>query len=87
MPFPGDNGDWTNFNNFLERLASDIKINNMQDGIVYDLWNEPDLNGFWMRSQQQYIDTWGRAYGFLRYVIAPVAPSLIDVSSPIRLIA
>jgi hypothetical protein len=68
MPFPGDNGDWTNFDQYMARLTSDIKANNMLPGLVIDIWNEPDGGGFWKRSQQQYLETWGRAFYYLRYV-------------------
>ncbi|KAM3064725.1 hypothetical protein ACMFMF_011788 [Clarireedia jacksonii] len=59
---PGDNGDWSNYDNFLAQLFSDMKANNMIDGIVFDIWNEPDGYGFWPRSQEQWIQMWGRGY-------------------------
>ncbi|PVI04239.1 glycoside hydrolase family 39 protein [Periconia macrospinosa] len=45
--FPGDNGNWTETDAFLTQLAKDIKANNMLDGLVLDLWNEPDIDIFW----------------------------------------
>lgn len=38
--WPGDNGDWTDYDNFLNRLLSDLKANNMLAGLDYDIWNE-----------------------------------------------
>ncbi|KAF2183546.1 glycoside hydrolase family 39 protein [Zopfia rhizophila CBS 207.26] len=61
-PFPGDNGDWVNFDNFMTRLISDLKANNMLPGLIIDIWNEPDLSYFWKRSESQYIQMWARAY-------------------------
>jgi hypothetical protein len=61
-PMPGDNGDWTNYDNFLTRLFSDMKTNGISAGIYFDIWNEPDGSGFWPRSQAQWIQMWGRAY-------------------------
>ena len=87
MPFPGDNGDWNNFDTFMKRLTSDIKSNDMQDGLIIDIWNEPDLDAFWKRPQKQYIDTWARAYGFLRYVPDSIPLCLIQASSRIQRIA
>ncbi|EFX00271.1 hypothetical protein CMQ_7273 [Grosmannia clavigera kw1407] len=59
--YPGDDGDWSSYDQFLARLISDLRANDMLDGLVIDIWNEPDLTGFWNRSQAQYLDLWGRA--------------------------
>jgi hypothetical protein len=62
--FPGDNGDWTTFDSFLNQLFSDVKSNNMT--VEWDLWNEPNGNGFWPRSQTQYLQMWSRFYSAVR---------------------
>ncbi|MEV0531012.1 RICIN domain-containing protein [Kitasatospora sp. NPDC050463] len=62
--FPGDNGDWTQFDNFVNQLISDVKANNMT--VEWDLWNEPDLSGFWGRSQNQYLQMWSRFHAAVR---------------------
>jgi hypothetical protein len=62
--FPGDNGDWTQFNAFLSQLFSDVKANNM--AVEWDLWNEPDGAGFWRPSQSQYLEMWSRFYAAVR---------------------
>lgn len=66
--WPGDNGDWTDYDNFLNQLISDLKKNNMLNGLIWDIWNEPDLGGgaFWARSQQQYLDLYVRTHKRLR---------------------
>jgi hypothetical protein len=56
--WPGDNGDWTQFDNFVTQLLGDVKANNMT--VEWDLWNEPDGSGFWGRSQAQYLQMWSR---------------------------
>ena len=38
--WPGDNGDWTNYDQFLTQLASDLQANNMLSGLDMDIWNE-----------------------------------------------
>lgn len=48
--FPGDNGNWTEMEVFLGQVVNDLKENDMLGGLVVDLWNEPDLTGFWNRS-------------------------------------
>ncbi|RKT19954.1 broad specificity phosphatase PhoE [Streptomyces sp. 1114.5] len=62
--FPGDNGNWTQFDNFVNQLISDVKANNMT--VEWDLWNEPDLSGFWGRSQSQYLQMWSRFHAAVR---------------------
>jgi hypothetical protein len=62
--FPGDNGDWTLFDNFVNQLFSDVKANHMT--VEWDLWNEPNGSGFWARSQTQYLQMWSRFYADVR---------------------
>lgn len=64
QPFPGDNGDWTQFDNFLNQLFSDVKANNMT--VEWDLWNEPNGQGFWPRPETQYLQMWSRFYTAVR---------------------
>ncbi|KAF7557918.1 hypothetical protein G7Z17_g290 [Cylindrodendrum hubeiense] len=59
---PGDNGNWTEMEVFLNQLISDMKENNIIDGVVIDLWNEPDLGGCWSRSWDQYLEYIGRSH-------------------------
>ncbi|OIJ91852.1 RICIN domain-containing protein [Streptomyces monashensis] len=62
--WPGDNGDWTQFDNFVTQLINDVKANNMT--VEWDLWNEPDGAGFWKPSQAQYLQMWSRFYARVR---------------------
>ncbi|MGW2830901.1 RICIN domain-containing protein [Streptomyces sp. NPDC001286] len=62
--FPGDNGDWTQFDAFLDQLIGDVKANNMT--VQWDLWNEPDGSGFWKPSQAQYLQMWSRFHARVR---------------------
>lgn len=34
----------------------------MQEGLVIDIWNEPELDVFWGRSVDQWLQMWGRGY-------------------------
>ncbi|PNP61369.1 hypothetical protein FNYG_13852 [Fusarium nygamai] len=63
--WPGDNGDWTDYDKFLNQLLGDLQSNNMLDGLDIDIWNEPD-GGFWRRSQDQYLQMWNRTYKRIR---------------------
>jgi len=38
----------------------------MLEGLVIDVWNEPDVDSFWNRSWEQYLEYWIRAVRLLR---------------------
>jgi hypothetical protein len=78
--FPGDNGDWSNYDAFLIRLATDIKRLHMTEGLIVELWNEADYNlGFWTdRTLDQFMTAWGWAYHRLR----PLLPKEVLISGP-----
>ncbi|KFY12454.1 hypothetical protein V492_03859 [Pseudogymnoascus sp. VKM F-4246] len=65
-PFPGDNGDWSDMEDFWNQVMADLKANNMVEGLVIDLWNEPDGSGFWARSWEQYLEYWSRSSRLVR---------------------
>jgi hypothetical protein len=62
--FPGDNGDWTDYDNFLTRVIGDVKAAGIT--VAWDIWNEPNLGLFWNRAQSQYFELWRRTYQRLR---------------------
>ncbi|WP_436535938.1 RICIN domain-containing protein [Actinoplanes sp. HUAS TT8] len=80
--FPGENGDWTDYNNFLTRVISDVKATGV--AVEWDIWNEPNISLFWNRTQAQYFELWRRTYQRLRADIPGtliVGPSLAGVPS------
>jgi hypothetical protein len=62
--FPGDNGDWTDYNNFLTRLFADVRATGVP--VEWDIWNEPNISLFWNRPASQYLELWRRTYQRLR---------------------
>lgn len=66
FPFPGDDGDWSQMETFIRRIIADVTSNDMLDGLVIDLWNEPDLDIFWNRPWSQYVEYYVRASKILR---------------------
>jgi hypothetical protein len=62
--FPGDNGDWTDYDNFLTRLIDDVRTTGAP--VQWDLWNEPNITLFWNRPQAQYFELWRRTYQRVR---------------------
>lgn len=65
--WPGDNGDWTNYDQFVQSLMADLVKYNATYNMNWDIWNEPDLPGvFWNRTQQQWIELYTRTTKMLR---------------------
>jgi hypothetical protein len=80
--FPGDNGDWSDYDAFLTRLIGDVRATGAP--VEWDLWNEPNLSMFWNRSQAQYFEMWRRAYQKIRSAFPThliVGPSCAGVPS------
>jgi hypothetical protein len=62
--FPGDNGNWTDYDNFLTRVISDVRAAGLT--VQWDIWNEPNITLFWNRPQAQYFELWRRTYQRIR---------------------
>jgi Ricin-type beta-trefoil lectin domain-like len=78
--FPGDNGNWTDYDNFLTRLINDVSATGAP--VQWDLWNEPNITLFWNRPQSQYFELWRRTYQRVRAAFPSqliVGPSLAGV--------
>ncbi|VUC22509.1 unnamed protein product [Clonostachys rosea] len=56
--WPGDNGDWSDYDQFLNVIVQRIIDNDMIPGMHIDIWNEPEW-GFWKRPQAQWLDLFG----------------------------
>ena len=65
-PYPGDDGNWGDMEVYLRQLCDDIKSHDMLDGLVMDLWNEPELDIFWARPWAQYVEYYVRASRIVR---------------------
>ncbi|WP_188195611.1 RICIN domain-containing protein [Nonomuraea sp. SYSU D8015] len=62
--FPGDNGNWTDYDAFLTRLINDVRATGAP--VQWDLWNEPNITLFWNRPISQYFEMWKRAFQRIR---------------------
>jgi hypothetical protein len=62
--YPGDNGNWNDYNAFLTRVIADVKATGVP--VQWDIWNEPNISIFWNRPQSQYFELWRRTYQRLR---------------------
>jgi hypothetical protein len=82
--YPGDDGDWSAYDALLTRWIADAKSNDMKEGLIFDIWNEPDLHFFWNRSCEQWLELWSRTYSRLRKEMPDIrlsGPSLSAVPS------
>lgn len=43
-----------------------MNANHATAGLSVDIWNEPDGPYFWNRTQEQYLEMWGRTWHKLR---------------------
>ncbi|RVU00618.1 hypothetical protein EOD41_11490 [Mucilaginibacter limnophilus] len=64
--YPGDNGDWSIWETFVDNQIKDIINKGIQDNVEIDIWNEPDHSYFWRRSQWQALATYYKAYYRIR---------------------
>ncbi|MEV0716224.1 RICIN domain-containing protein [Asanoa sp. NPDC050611] len=62
--FPGDNGNWTDYDAFLSRLVNDVRASGLS--VQWDIWNEPNITIFWNRPISQYLELWRRTYQRIR---------------------
>ncbi|KAB1948561.1 RICIN domain-containing protein [Micromonospora sp. ALFpr18c] len=62
--FPGDNGNWTDYDNFLTRLIADVRASGLS--VQWDIWNEPNITIFWNRPISQYLELWRRTHQRIR---------------------
>jgi hypothetical protein len=67
--WPGDDGDWSSYEAFLDQLMKDLKAHNMIPGLQLDIWNEADYQWFWKRDTDRYLELWKRTYQKFRYVL------------------
>jgi hypothetical protein len=83
--WPGDNGNWSEYTTFVNRLIADARANGMTGSDVrWDLWNEPNIF-FWGRSQAQYLEMVRRGTQLVRAAIPGAVlegPSYAGVPSP-----
>ncbi|MET8763441.1 ricin-type beta-trefoil lectin domain protein [Lentzea sp. NPDC004782] len=80
--FPGDNGNWSDYDAFLTRVIDDVRATGVP--VQWDLWNEPNITTFWNRPQSQYFELWRRAFQRIRAAFPAqliVGPSLAGVPS------
>jgi hypothetical protein len=72
--YPCDNGDCTAWGTFLDMLISDLKSNDMLNGLHIDIWNEPDGSNFWPRSQNQFLQAYAYAHNKYRAAFGTSVP-------------
>jgi hypothetical protein len=77
--WPGDNSDWSDYTKFVQQLMSDVAANMDPAHVTWDIWNEPDISVFWVRSSAQWVQLFTKTYALLR---ANSALSAMKISGP-----
>ena len=62
--WPGDNGDWAQWEAIVERLVRQAQEKGYS--VEWDIWNEPNGGYFWKRDQAQFFETWAHGYRKIR---------------------
>jgi hypothetical protein len=53
---PGDNGNWTQWEDVIERLVKDARAQGCT--VQWDIWNEPNIEVFWPSDRDRFFETW-----------------------------
>jgi hypothetical protein len=85
--YPGDNGNWTGYNNYLSQVISSAKADGMAGApdFQWEIWNEPNGGYFWARSEAQFLSMWQIGYSTIRTAIPNaiiVGPAAAGVPTP-----
>lgn len=68
IPTPGDNGDWTSYNNFLSAIFEFSIANNVIDAVYFDITNEIGNTLCYTRGLDRFSEIWGLTYHRVAYV-------------------
>jgi len=83
--WPGDNGNWTEYTNFVNQLINDARSAGMTGSAFrWDMWNEPNIF-FWGRTQAQYLEMIRRGTQLVRAAFPAAVvegPSYAGVPNP-----
>lgn len=59
---PGDSGDYTSFDQFLDALFALCIRDGIVDNVWWDIWNEPDNGEFSNRGLSRYLEYYVHAH-------------------------
>jgi hypothetical protein len=64
--WPGDNNDWTLWENYVENLVSEALLSGYN--VAWDIWNEANVENYWnpagtaVEKKLRFFETWKRAW-------------------------
>lgn len=81
--WPGDNGDWTKYDDFVQQVINDVKSNGMANSYSTQIepWNEPDGN-FGGRPQSQFNEMWIRTVKALKAEFGKDSQAFLPIIGP-----
>ena len=76
LPLPGTNGNWAQWEDCVRGAANRL-VNEEKTDVRIGIWNDPDMRYSWAASDEQFFETFERAYKVIKEVIpdAVVGPS------------
>jgi|GEM_PF-4731036 len=63
--WPGDNGDWNNWDSFLLQKIKYVQKKGY-DNFIWEVWNEPDQPRYWKRSWDQFLKVYKHSVDLIR---------------------
>ncbi|KAL9048426.1 MAG: hypothetical protein Q9162_007730 [Coniocarpon cinnabarinum] len=84
LPYPGDNGDWSRYDAFVQQVINDLRANGMASAsyiVQVEPWNEPDIN-FGNRPQSQFNAMFVRGTRALRAAFPSGGSSFLPIVGP-----
>lgn len=66
MPYPGDNGDWSYYYEFLAQVIRDLKARHALEALSFEPWNEADGSWAWKRPMSQFMEMFVRSVQYVR---------------------
>jgi hypothetical protein len=66
--WPGDNNKWESWDAYVLKVARQAKQQGYTD-VIWEVWNEPDLDIFWKRSFNQFLLTYEHTVKTIRQVL------------------
>jgi hypothetical protein len=68
IPTPGDDNDWTSYNDFLSSIFEILIADDVVDGVYFDITNEIDNTQYYGRGIGRFLDVWSLTYHRVAYV-------------------
>jgi xylan 1,4-beta-xylosidase len=66
--WPGDNDNWEEWDEYVTKIVKQARRQGYDD-VIWEVWNEPDIDIFWKRSYKQFLQTYEHTVKLIRRLI------------------